>query len=76
MALQIFRGNVENDPLIGTVRIQFRPVDAVGIQQHDISGLKPIPLTVHVIAAAAGNQQQDLAELVVVVFHLGSAFAF
>ena len=76
LTLQILRRNIQDDPLIRTVGIQFRPVDAVGIQQHDVSGLQQIPLSVHIIAAAALQEQQDFAELMVMVFHLGSASGF
>ena len=76
MPFQIFRGNVENNPLVRYIRIQLRPVDAMGIQQHDIPGLQQVPLSVRIIAAAALEQQQDLAEGMVVVLHLGAASGF
>ena len=48
----------------------------MGIQQNDVAGLQQVTLTVHRIAAAALDQQQNLAELMVMVLHLGSALGF
>ncbi len=70
--LQIVRRNIDDDPLIGDSGVQLRPVDAAAAQQHDIPCLQQVAMTVNVISAAAGQKQQDLAEFMIVVIHLGA----
>ena len=70
--LQILGGNVDDDPLVGGVGVQLRPVDAAAADEQDIPGLEQVPLAVDEIAAAAADQKQQLAELVVVVIRLGA----
>ena len=67
--LKILRGNVNDDPLVGGVAVQFRAVDAAAADEDDVSRLQQITLTVHAVAAAAGDKQQKLAKLVIMIIH-------
>ena len=75
-ALQKHRINVNNDPLINTVFLQFRTVRAAAANEQHISRLQQIPLAFHHIAAAAGNQQQKFTKLMIMILYPCAGLGF
>ena len=70
--LEKFRTDIKDDALIRHTGFKFRPVDGVAAHQNHITGLQGVSLTVYHIAAASGTEQQELAEIVIVIIYLGS----
>ena len=69
--LQKLRGDVEDDPLIGRSRLEFRPMDRVAAHQDDVAALDGIAAAVHHVAAGPGHQQQNLVKFVIMKFRPG-----
>ena len=67
-----FRTDIQDDALIRYTRLKFRPVDDMAAHQNHIARLQGIPLAVYHIAAASGPEEQELAEIVIMIVHFGA----
>ena len=66
---QKLRRNVDDDPLVGVPGLEFRPVDTVAADEDQIPRLEGVAVALHGVAAAAGHQQQEFAEFVIMEVH-------
>ena len=66
-------GDVQYYPLIGDPRLKLRLMYAAAAHQHNIAGYQLIVPPLHVIASAAGEQEDKLMEFVVMEPHIGTA---
>jgi len=72
--LQVFRRNVDDDPLVDRLFQKLRLVDTAAADEHDVACVQQIALAINEIAALTGYQQQELAEFMIVIIHLFPAF--
>ena len=72
VGLEKIRTDIQDHPFVGYSRLKFRPVDGVAAHQHHVPWLQGVPLAVYHISAPSGPEEQQLAEFVIVVVHLGA----
>ena len=61
---------VDHHPLIGAVRVGHRPVDQVVAHQQHVPGLQKVGPALDDVAGPAGEEDDNLVKLMVVVLHL------
>ena len=70
--LEKFRTDIKDNTLIRYTRLKFRPVDDMAAHQNHVTGLQGVALAVYHIAAASGPEEQELAEIVIMIVHFGA----